>query len=192
MGKPTRKTVSPLGFEPETSAGKFTARYVRSTEEMINRRFTPAFLAFLKEHNGGVPKARYFKLGRNVKVVDAFLSLVPDYENDPLGQLDIGVVWSQIEDRLNDSLVPFAALFPGDFLCFDHKGTRKPRVVLWDHERSDQRGPVTTPVADDFEQFLGMLFEEKKTPARTKKKQPVKRAAKKVRPTAARSFAAKQ
>ncbi len=170
MRKPTRNSVPPLEFEPKTSAGKFTDRYVAETEEMLELSFTPSFLAFLKANNGGVPKTRYFKLGRNEKVIDFFLSLVPKYETHPMGEQDIGVVWSQIEDRLNSYLVPFAAVYPGDFLCFDYKRGTNPRVVLWDHERSDEDDPHTTPVADSFAEFLGLLSGKEPSPARRAKK----------------------
>jgi hypothetical protein len=151
----------PLDFDPGTVAGGFTAAYVEKLQRMLDLEFDPAWLAFLKDHNGGTPRQRYFKLGRNTKVLEFFFSLVPDYENDErFGQVDVGVVWSQIEDRLDEHLVPFAAVFAGDMLCFNHEEGGPPRVVLWDHERSEEDSPVTLPVADDFASFLSLLFEE--------------------------------
>jgi SMI1-KNR4 cell-wall len=158
--KRAAKAPAILEFERGTVAGSFSKAYVQSTEDMIHLRFQPDFLTFLEAHNGGIPKRRYFKMGSNQKVVDRFLSLVPHYQDDPLGAYDIGVVWSQIEGRLNDSLVPFAGLYAGDFLCFDYSGGGKPRVVFWDHERSDEDNPFTKPVANDFQQFLSMLTAE--------------------------------
>jgi hypothetical protein len=148
-----------LEFEPGTEAGEFTDEYVKETEEMIELEFEPDFLAFLKKHNGGVPLKPYFKLDENVKVVEGFLSLVPDYANDDeFGGYDIGVIWSQIEDRLNEYLVPFAAVFAGDFLCFDYEDEGdKPKVVLWNHDLSEEDEPHLTHVADNFRQFLSML-----------------------------------
>jgi hypothetical protein len=158
---PAAKAPAILEFERGTVAGPFSKAYVQTTQEMVNLQFAPDFLAFLEAHNGGIPKRRYFKMGSNQKVIDRFLSLVPNYSDNPeFGPYDIGVVWTQIEDRLNDSLVPFAALYAGDFLCFDSSGGGKPRVVFWDHERSDEGNPFTKPVADDFQQFLSMLTAE--------------------------------
>lgn len=151
-----------LEFEPGTDAGEFSDEYVADTEEMLMLDFTPDFIAFLHEHNGGIPKKQYFPLDEDVKVVERFLCMCPDYEDRPeFGQFDIGVVWSQIEDRLNDYLVPFAAVYPGDFLCFDHEEDEKnPKVVLWDHNRSLEDEPFTYAVADNFRTFLSMLTDE--------------------------------
>lgn len=150
-----------LEFEPGTEAGEFDDEYVKETEEMLELDFTPEFIAFLKEHNGGVSKKRYFKLDDDVKVVEVFLNLFPDYEDDPkFGQFDIGVVWSEIEDRLNEYLIPFAAVYPGDFLCFDYEDNDPPKIVLWDHNRSLEDEPVTYPVTDNFKQFLALLTDD--------------------------------
>ncbi|HVE57388.1 MAG TPA: SMI1/KNR4 family protein [Pyrinomonadaceae bacterium] len=150
-----------LEFEPGTEAGEFDDEYVKETEEMLELEFTPEFIAFLKQHNGGIPKKRYFKLDDDVKVVEVFLNLFPDYEDDPkFGQFDIGVVWSEIEDRLNEYLIPFAAVYPGDFLCFDYEDNDPPKIVLWDHNRSLEDEPVTYPVTDNFKQFLALLTDD--------------------------------
>jgi SMI1-KNR4 cell-wall len=150
-----------LQFEADTDAGDFDKKYVTETEEMLALELKSDFIAFLKNHNGGIPKKQYFKLGKNVNVVERFLCLFPDYEERPeFGQFDIGVVWSQIEDRLNEYLIPFAAVFPGDFVCFDYEDNDEPKVVLWDHNRSQEYDPVTKPVADSFEEFLSMLTDD--------------------------------
>jgi len=147
-----------LEFESDTDAGPLDEDYIEDTEDMLNLEFTPEFITFLKNHNGGVPKKRYFRLGKNVKVVEQFLCIFSNYkEDEKFGQFDIGVVWSQIEDRLNEFLIPFAALFPGDFLCFDYENGEAPTVVLWIHDQSGEGEPATKPVADSFEQFLAML-----------------------------------
>lgn len=170
-----------LEFVPKTSAGKLSKKYVRETEAMIGLNFEYTFLKFLEKNNGGVPKKRYFKLGNNTKVVDCFLCLIEDYQEHPKGDTDIGVVWSQIEDRLNDYLVPFAALFAGDFLCFDYKKEGAPKIVMWDHEKSEEDTPKTYLVAKNFNEFLDMLFddEEQKTVAPVKKALPKKAPIKK-------------
>ena len=154
----TRKPKPLLEFKPGTTAGKFTKTYVKKLERMMGHAFDPTYLAFLSAHNGGVPLRRDFKLGQNSKVVEHFLYLVPDYKDDAVfGQLDVGVVYSQVDDRLGNFLVPFAALFAGDLLCFDHEEEGRPRVVLWDHERSEEDAPEVTLIAQDFDAFLGML-----------------------------------
>jgi SMI1-KNR4 cell-wall len=147
-------------FEEGTVAGAFTDSYVADTENMTGLDFTPDFLAFLKRYNGGTPKKRFFTLDKDLKVLEFFLCLEPDYSESDFGGTDIGVVWSQIEDRLNDYLVPFASVFAGDFLCFDYEDNDEPKIVLWNHDLSDEGEPVTEPVADSFEEFLSMLTDD--------------------------------
>ena len=147
-----------LEFEPGTVAPPPTGTYVKKKERMLDHTFDPVFLAFLQTHNGCVPKQRLFKVGHEEKILERFLGLLPDYEDNALGAYDIGVVWSDIEDRLNEHLVPFAVVFAGDFLCFDHEEGSPPRVVLWNHELSEEDEPATSPVADSFEALLAMLY----------------------------------
>lgn len=127
---PERLTI-PL--RPKTRAGKVDRRYASRTEDMMQLEFTDEFLDFL--------------------------DLVKDSKTNPLGQLDIGVVWSSIEDRLDEFLLPFAAVFPGDFLCFDFTKSDEPTVVLWVHDKSDEGAPHTVRVAKNFRAFVGMLFD---------------------------------
>jgi hypothetical protein len=150
-----------LEFVPGTEIGEFDEEFVKKTEKMINLKFPTDFVEFLKKHNGGAPKKRYFKLGSNVKVLETFLAVVPDYKTHPRGELDIGVVWTWIEARLNDYLLPFAAVYPGDYLCFDYETGDPPKVVLWIHDQSEEDEPATEPVAGSFAQFLEMLTEDK-------------------------------
>lgn len=149
---------------PGTVAGKPDDNYIDETEDMMELEFTTAFLTFLGNHNGGVPVKKYFKLGGNTKVVQRFLCVYANFEdNSEFGQSDIGVVWTQIDDRLSEFQMPFAAVYPGDFLCFDFEPSDdddKPVVVLWIHDQSYEGHPVTVPVADTFEQFLKMLTDD--------------------------------
>jgi hypothetical protein len=149
---------------PGTDAGKLDANYIDETEDMMELEFTPDFLEFLEHHNGGVPKKQFFNLGENTKLVERFLCLFADVQNNvEFGQFDIGVIWTQIGDRLSEFQMPFAAVYPGDFLCFDFEPAEddeKPTVVLWIHDESYEDHPVTLPVADTFEQFLGMLTDD--------------------------------
>jgi len=152
-----------IEMEPGTDAGPLNEDYVEETEDMLELEFAPEFIEFLENHNGGVPKNQYFRLGSNVKILERFLCVFAEYqENIEFGQFDIGVVWSQIEDRLNEFLMPFAVVFAGDFLCFDFEESDDPTVVLWYHDRSGEGEPFTVKVADNFKQFLQMLTNSEK------------------------------
>lgn len=157
---------------PRTAAGKVDRQHASDTEDLMELEFPDEFLRFLDRHNGGVPRARHFRLGKNVKVVERFLALVKRYRTHPLGPFDIGVVWSSIEDRLNEFLMPFAVVYPGDFLCFDFTEHDDPPVVLWVHDRSSEDAPHLVPVADDFRAFLSGLFDAEAAPAPKKPSKP--------------------
>lgn len=59
-------------------------------------------------------------------------------------------------------LLAFSALGNGDQLCFDYRSnssTKNPPIVVWHHEGSGLKKSIS-PVADSFESFLDLLFEE--------------------------------
>lgn len=150
-----------LQFVDATTAGELEPEYVAKTEKMIGLKFPQNFLNFLEKNNGGIPVKQLFKVGGEEKVLERFLCLVSDYKVNEFGSYDIGVIWSYIFDRLNKNLLPFAAVFAGDFLCFDFADNKEnPRVALWYHELSDEKDPYIIPVSEDFDEFLKILYED--------------------------------
>ncbi|MDJ0907683.1 MAG: SMI1/KNR4 family protein [Woeseiaceae bacterium] len=149
-----------IEIEPGTAAQAADIESIRSAEDEIGFRLPESYVEFILSTNGGIPKRRYFNSERGPQVVERFLSFVPDYKVNELGDYDVEVVWTQIWDRLESGLCPFAALFAGDFLCFTLDDPGNGRVVLWDHELSDYRSPALTPIAENFEALVEMLSEE--------------------------------
>ena len=147
-----------IKFEPGSSASSFDDEYVMDVASELGVRFPLEYLALLKRANGGKPIQQYFALGNNEKVIERFLSFVANYKESPFGIYDIEVVWSQIEDRLEEGICPFAMVFAGDFLCFDcRQENKEPSIVLWDHDKAAQGKLSLIPVATDFDQFTMML-----------------------------------
>jgi hypothetical protein len=117
--------------------------------------------------NGGVPKSRTFNQAGRGRLIERFLPLLDDPKAvGDLGWYDITVVISQIGDRLVESehmvgtdVVPFAALFGGDFVCLSYKSleVEEPTVVVWDHEQSEEGAPHLEQVASDLIEFLSQL-----------------------------------
>src|SRR6187455_704978 len=105
-----------VAIHPGTEAKPCALSYIGEVGEEIGVSFPADYLEFIRAHNGGVPARPFFELGTNTKVVERFLSFVPDYKHDPLGMYDVEVVWSQVEDRLPEGVAPIAALFAGDLL----------------------------------------------------------------------------
>jgi hypothetical protein len=149
-----------LEYDPRSAAGPLDPQEVEQAERFVGMRFDPDWVAHLTRVNGGKPGKRNFDFGDNVKTVTRLLCIVPDFagQREGHGAFDVRAVRIRIEDRLHDRLVPFAALFPGDYLCFDYAGPGRPRVVLWDHEKSRPGAPHTDPVAESFTAFLQMLY----------------------------------
>jgi len=147
-----------IQFEPETTGRPLSDSRLQGVENNLGVLFPREYVEFLRKSNGGVPIENLFTYGTNEKVVERFLSLLDDYKNDPLGQYDLEVVWSQIEGRLDDHLVPFGELFAGDFVCFNFREQPEPDVVLWDHEQSREDAPFTVKIADSFVSFVQMLY----------------------------------
>ena len=89
-----------IAFESGSDAKPLDEGYVTEVENEIGIVFPPSYIDFMKKHNGGTPVQQCFFLGGNERVVERFLSFVPDYKTDELGIYDIEVVWSQIEDQI--------------------------------------------------------------------------------------------
>ena len=80
---------------------------------------------------------------------------------------DIGVVSTQLEgrivfdeDNVGMQLIPIAALFGGDFVCLNYvKETENPSICIWYHEESYELEPAIEFLANNFIEFLAMLYE---------------------------------
>lgn len=114
-----------------------------------------------------MPKECRFICKDHEYAIERFLCILSEYKIHRLGMYDIGVVITQIEDRLSDNpdligveILPIAALFAGDFICLDFRNEKdKPDVCVWSHEESEEDKPVTYKVADSFEEFCDSLVE---------------------------------
>lgn len=121
-----------------------------------------SFILLLKESNGGIPVANRFLQGCRERMIERLLCLLDKPSEDQVhGWYDITVVLTQIETRLTSdqdllgaNVIPFAALFGGDFACLDFRNSSAlPVVSVWDHERSDDWMPQLEEVAPTLEAF---------------------------------------
>ena len=145
-----------------------TDEYISEEEKYWRVKLPSSYRQFLQTYNGGVPVERSFLHKGHAYAIDRFLSVLSDYETNRLGDYDIGVVLTQVEERLTDNedltgaeKLPIAVLFAGDLLCLDFKKhPQNPSVCIWFHEESGDFEPVTEKVADSFDAFVNMLYEE--------------------------------
>ncbi|MDP1509333.1 SMI1/KNR4 family protein [Paenibacillus sp. SEL3] len=140
---------------------------IMRVEENFEIKFPNDFINFISKNNGAIPITRFFEYKSNRYVVDRFLCLLDNPGEHDKGMYDIKVVFSQLDERiLSDGditgaeLVPFAALFAGDFVCLDFSESKTdPVICIWYNEESDEYDPVTEKIADNVNSFLDMLEE---------------------------------
>lgn len=140
---------------------------ISSFEEYCRIELPEEYKKFLKVNNGAIPYTNSFNHEGRDYLIERFLCLLESPESDEIyGWYDLEVVLSQIDTRLTDdenlvgaNVIPFAALFAGDFVCLDFRENEKPSVSVWFHEESDELKPVTIKVAESFDEFLKMLIE---------------------------------
>lgn len=123
---------------------------------------------FLKKYNGGIPQENSFNHAGHNYVITRFLGIVRDIKASDLGWYDIGVVESQIGERLTNNMdligmevMPIAELFGNDYICLDFRDSiEKPVVCIWYHEESTEFAPITEKVADGFDEFIEILHKQ--------------------------------
>ena len=121
---------------------------------------------FIKKENGVIPSKRYFHFGNNEKVIDRFLAILAISGEKTEEAYDIGVVSTQLEgrivfdeDNVGMQLIPIAALYGGDFLCLNYvEDPDNPNICIWYHEESYELEPAIEFLANNFTEFLAMLY----------------------------------
>ena len=136
-------------------------------EKAYRIKLPESFVQFLAYANCGVPvKEKTFFVGNKERLIERFLCITNSPKQEPdKGIYDITVVATQLDERLVDdpdmigmNLIPIATLFAGDFVCLDYRESKdNPKVVVWDHEQSDEFAPATEVVANSFDEFLELL-----------------------------------
>lgn len=165
-----------ITYEPNSSAGPLDEGELRAFEGWLQRTrragkrivFDPSYVEHLRSFNGGKPKTNCFvPPGGYERLVERFYHFASLPKEHPGVVDNAEVVWSQVDDRLGSFLIPFAELFAGDMLCFDFSRGGRPKVVIWLHEQSREDAPATEFVAENFDEFLDMLYDPDAPPGAT-------------------------
>ena len=142
---------------------------VKEKEEEWCIELPSSFKEFIIRYNGIIPKKNLFKISDDKEyVIERFLCILDDFEENSLGVYNIDVIWSPIleilsvdPDSVGVELLPVATLFGGDFICLDYReGPQNPKVCYWKREDSYEWHPSVEFVSETFEDFLGMLYSE--------------------------------
>ena len=129
-------------------------------------RLPDDYKEFIKKENGVIPSKRYFHFRHNEKVIDRFLAILVISGEKAEEAYDIGVVSTQLEGRIvfyedyvGMQLIPISVLFGGDFLCLNYvEDPEHPSICIWYHEESYELEPAIEFVANNFTEFLAMLY----------------------------------
>ncbi|MBX7482728.1 SMI1/KNR4 family protein [Qipengyuania qiaonensis] len=139
---------------------------IERIEESFARSLPDDYVAFVREHNGSKLAQPTVSTPVREIVIERFLPIVGNPAEDVGGWADVAVVATQLDARLSSSedgigleLVPFAALFGGDFLVLDYRGEGAvvPKVSIWFHESSEDFAPDARPIAPSFGDFINAL-----------------------------------
>ena len=129
-------------------------------------RLPDDYKEFIKKENGLIPPKRYFHFGNNEKVIDRFLAILAISGEKAEEAYDIGVVSTQLEGRIvfdkdyvGMQLIPIVALFGGDFVCLNYiEDPENPSICIWYHEESYELELAIEFLANNFTEFLAMLY----------------------------------
>lgn len=109
-----------------------------------------SYLNYIREFHGGKPITTYAG-GHHI---DRFLNFANPFAATELDRIfNINVTRQRIDDRLDDFVLPFAALAHGNYLCFNYNILPRPTVVFWYHERPE----TLDLVAGNFDEMLSSL-----------------------------------
>lgn len=138
---------------------------IEKLEEWFQVKFPRDYKDWIFSNNGAVPVTNTFYVGDYGRLIERFLPILDDPNNaGDIGWYDIDVVASRIDTRLIDdedieeiNVIPIAALFAGDYVCLDFRSPENPKIVVWNHEVSEDFKADLTEVAANFTEFLSIL-----------------------------------
>lgn len=142
-----------------------TEELIAEKEKKWRLNLPEDYKKFIMQYNGAIPKEKTFYCNNHDYAVTRFLCILLNIQEREDGWYDIGVVESQIGERLTDNeeligieVLPIAELFAGDYLCLDFRENKNiPKVCVWSHEESGEFEPVTCFVANSFSDFINKL-----------------------------------
>ena len=122
---------------------------------------------FIMRKNGFRLSKNLYSVTNRSFLIERFLCILENTKDNPLGMYDIDVVMSQLDERLfvhedilGFELIPIAALFGGDFVCLNYvEESEKPSICIWYHEESYELEPAIEFLANNFTEFLAILYE---------------------------------
>ena len=148
--------------------------YLLPTDALLQEREVAWRVKLPDDYKELIMRKNGFRLSKNLYsltnrsfLIERFLCILENTKDNPLGMYDLDVVMSQLDERLfvhedilGFELIPIAALFGGDFVCLNYvEDSEKPSICIWYHEESYELEPAIEFLANNFTEFLAMLYE---------------------------------
>lgn len=155
-----------IEIEWDSYYGKGDLTEISSFEKMTGYVLPESYKQIVLKYNGACPENKdtfkYFSQLFNEEVESDIGMFLPFGEIEGVTET-MELKYRFKPDGFVNDIIIFSALANGDALCFDyrHKSVSKePSIVVWHHEGSVEEDNEISLVANGFEQFLEMLYEE--------------------------------
>lgn len=111
----------------------------------------------IKNYDGGTPNLPAIDFGGMIeKVFTGLIPLMrPNEYNDPITE-----IIARYKGRFPEGVIPFGDDPFGNMYCFDYRKNTLPIIVYWDHEMGVNEEGQFCIVANNFTDFLNMLYEQ--------------------------------
>ena len=148
--------------------------YPFPTDALLQEREVAWRVKLPDDYKEFIMRKNDFRLSKNLYaltnrsfLIERFLCILENTKENSLGMYDIDVVMSQLDERLfvhedilGFELIPIVALFGGDFICLNYvEDSENPSICIWYHEESYELEPAIEFLANNFTEFLAMLYE---------------------------------
>lgn len=145
--------------------GKGNIEKINDFELAIGHVFPKEYKDIVSKYNGA------FIVNKNVfKFYSRLVKREVEYGSGmflPYGYIEnvtetMEIKWKHPPEGFTPGLVMFSSLGNGDALCFDYRevSSDNPPIVVWHHEGSLGEDSEISLIADNFGEFLGILYEE--------------------------------
>lgn len=166
-------------LEPYSDYGLVDEKLIYEFERKYSIKLPNSYIELLSKFNAIRPIKEFFKFsyfGKSIKTRDICfygygykkidINTLEDlvrFQNSILETESIS--HSQPDECGHDNIIAFAQSSEGDYVCFDYRHdpkTNNPKIVLMFHdEYGDDNKMLLCPLADSFEEFVGMLYADK-------------------------------
>lgn len=148
--------------------GKASLEIIEEFEKKKGIQFPKAYKSFISQHNGAYLENEnfpFFCTRQNLMDISSIYFLGFGSKEGLISSSE-DIVNSQNYDVYGyDGLITFGSNGGGDYICFDYRNVVEidsPKVLLMLHDEYDEKRNkmITFPVAESFECFCDLLYEE--------------------------------